>query len=368
MTTNPIKLLLATAATALLVSCGHGDSWTVDGTIEGADNQPLILEASTNGRWYALDTVVLKGSGNFKFTQKAAGYPDIYRLRLADRTLYFPIDSIETVTVRTNAEAFDSDYTLAGTSAAESLMAIDRKLLDAANRLGSAAVSDSLLKRDLANELLVDPSGIVSYYIINKHIGGQPLFNPNNRYDLRMIGAVANAFNERRPADPRTAYLRNLYTSSRDRLSPRHKTASGDTIVANSIGVLDISLYDERGKLHSLSELSEKGHPVILNFTMYSAEVSPAINLELNKAYEKYHSQGLEIFQVSIDEDEYFWQQSARNLPWITVYNSTADGSDNLIRYNVTTLPVSFILGRDGEIKERVDDITQLNSKIARYM
>ena len=43
MTTNPIKLLLATAATALLVSCGHGDSWTVDGTIEGADNQPLIL-------------------------------------------------------------------------------------------------------------------------------------------------------------------------------------------------------------------------------------------------------------------------------------------------------------------------------------
>ena len=47
-------------------------------------------------------------------------------------------------------------------------MAVDRKLIDVANRLGAAAVTDSLLKRDLGTQLLSDPSGIVAYYIINK--------------------------------------------------------------------------------------------------------------------------------------------------------------------------------------------------------
>lgn len=367
MTNNSIKTLLAAAASALLVACGSGNTWTVDGTIEGADNQPLILEASSNGFWYPLDTVILKGSGNFKFTREAAGYPDIYRLRLADRTLYFPIDSIETVTVNARADAFDTDYTLGGTPAAESLMQVDRRLLDVTSRLGSGAISDSLLKRDLGSQLLGDPSGIVAYYIINKKIGGQALFDPANKRDLRIIGAVANAFNEQRPTDPRTAYLTRLYTSSRNRFAPS-SSAPADTIMANAVGVFDISLYDDKGQLHSLADLCSQGKPVVLNFTVYNSEDSPAVNLALNKAYEKYHSQGLEIFQVSIDADEYQWQQSARNLPWITVYNSAADGEQNLLRYNVVSLPTTFIIGHDGDIKERVTDMNSLNAALAKYL
>ena len=368
MISNTIKLLLTAAAAAMLASCTQSNTWTVDGTIDGADNQALVLEASHNGHWYPLDTVVLKGAGNFKFTREAAGYPDIYCLRLADRTLYFPIDSIETVTVNASASAFDTDYTLAGSQAAESLMAVDRKLIDVANRLGAAAVTDSLLKRDLGTQLLSDPSGIVAYYIINKKIAGRSIFDPNNKLDLRIIGAVANAFSEKRPLDPRTAYLANLYTSNRSRLAPPVSSAAVDTIQANAIGVLDISLYDEKGKLHSLADVCSKGNPVVLNFTVYGAEGSPAVNLALNKAYEKYHSQGLEIFQVWVDADEYLWKQSACNLPWITVYNSTADGTTNLLRYNVTSVPATFIIGRDGDIKERVDDISRLSSDLAPYI
>lgn len=365
-----IKIALGAAALALLTACGHKDSWTVDGTIEGADeNQALILEASSNGRWYPLDTVILSRSGNFTFTQKAAGYPDIYRLRLADRSLYFPIDSVETVTVVAKADAFDTGYTISGSAEAERLMAVDRKLLEAASRLGTdGAVTDSLLKRELAGDLLVDPSGIVAYYIINKQLGGVSLFNPADKRDLRVIGAVANAFSERRPNDPRTAYLTSLYTGNYARLVPRTPSAAADTIEAEALGMLDISLYDENGTKQSLSELAAKGHPVILNFTAYGAEASPAINVALNKAYEKYHAQGLEIYQVGVDDDEYQWRQSARNLPWITVYNSLHDGPGVLMRYNVTTLPATFIIGRDGEIKKRVDNLSTIDTAITPYI
>lgn len=365
MNRKSFKIFIAATAAVALAACSSRNSWTVDGRIEGADSKQLILEASSNGRWYPLDTVTLTGGGNFKFSHEAAGYPDIYRLRLDDRSLYFPIDSVETVTVVARADAFDSDYTLSGSPHAEQLMAVEQKLQDAASRLGSSMASDSILKRELAGELLNDPSGIVAYYIINKKIGGRSLFDPANKGDLRIIGAVANAFHERRPDDPRTAYLTQLFTSNHANNRPAVSPAVTDTLMAAAIGVIDIKLYDDKGTLHSLADECSKGHPVILNFTAYTSEASPAVNLALNKIYEQYASRGLQIFQISFDADEYAWKQSARNLPWITVYNSAHDGTAALMKYNVGALPATFVIGADGEIKSRVDDISKLNSAVA---
>ncbi len=354
-------------AALLMTACGHRNEWTVNGTIEGADGETMMIEASDNGRWYALDSVKLDESGKFAYSHAAAGYPDIYRLRLDDKTLYFPIDSIETVNVVSRADAFDSEYTLGGTPAAETLMEVDRRVMAVVNKNGiNAIASDSLLKRDLGGMLLGDPSGIVAYYIINKKIGGVSIYNPGDPKDLRLIGAVANAFTQFRPNDPRTAYLKNLFLSNRVATLP--PTTPRDTMVVDEVKIFDISLYDNLGKKHSLEALAKQGKVVILNFTVYADEASPAFNRELNKIYEKYHSQGLEIFQVSIDEDEYLWRQSAKNIPWITVYNSPADGAKNLMQYNVTGVPTTYIFNRQGEIAERVEDVTRLSDAVARYM
>ena len=216
--------LMATAA--LMTACTGKNEWTVNGQIEGADDQTLLLEASTNGRWYALDSVKLPKSGNFTISHKAAGYPDIYRLRLADKTLYFPIDSIETVTVVSRADAFDKEYTLDGSDAAQRLMSVDRQLMAAlAGNSGQGIQTDSVLKRELAKIMLADPAGIVSYYILNKKLNGKPLYDPTNKTDIRIIGAVANAFDQYRPNDPRTAYLKRLFLSSRQPSATQTVTA-----------------------------------------------------------------------------------------------------------------------------------------------
>ena len=104
------------------------------------------------------------------------------------------------------------------------------------------------------------------------------------------------------------------------------------------------------------------------NFTIYSDKNSPAFNIALNKIYESNKSAGLQIYQVSVDEDEYFWKKSAENLPWITVYNSHNDGAKNLMNYNVTLLPASFIINRSGELVERVDDVAKLETAIKKYL
>ena len=103
------------ATAALMAACTGKNEWTVNGQIEGADGQTLMLEASTNGRWYAIDSVSLPKSGNFTISHKAAGYPDIYR-QLA---------------VGGRADAFDKEYTLDGSDAAQRLMSVDRQLMAA---------------------------------------------------------------------------------------------------------------------------------------------------------------------------------------------------------------------------------------------
>lgn len=356
------RYIIPAAVASTMMACSHTPQWTVDGKIEGAADRTMILEASDNGRWYPIDTIDINSAGQFKASHDAVGYPDIFRLRLDGKNLYFPVDSIETITVVAKADAFDTDYTLAGTTDAEMLMHVDRRVNDVVRRNGVKSIStDSTLKRELSGMLLGNPAGIVSYYIINKKVAGVPLFNPADKSDLRIIGAVANAFNQFRPTDPRSSYLKNLF------LSHRMPTAAADTIHADQIGLIDIDLYDNSGKRHSLQQTADNNRVVLLNFTVYGADFSPALNVALNKLYKQYHQQGLEIYQIAFDGDEYQWRQSAKNLPWITVYNSAADADRYLMQYNVPAIPTAFII-KNGTIVERISDISKIENAVSAHM
>lgn len=357
-----LLIISLAAAGLLLFSCESGKEWKLNGTIGNAPESTLVVQASDNGRWYTLDTVMTDKDGDFSYRHVAAGYPDIYRLNLGDKSIYFPIDSVETISITADADNYDTDYTISGSTAADMMMAVDKRIRETVSAKGNvAAVSDSLLKRELGGMIIGDPAGIVSYYIINKQVNGQRIFNPDNNRDNKVIGAVANAFNEYRPTDPRTRYLRAIYLAHRPSV---RSTEPLDTVHATEIGFFDIDLTDNTGATHTLSDVVNRNKVVVLNFTAYLADWSPAYNLELAKAYEKYHNSGLEIYQIGLDEDEFQWKQSAKNLPWITVYNPTTTGADLLMKYNVQVLPATFIIA-NGELVKRVDDVTVIGNDIA---
>lgn len=359
------KLFLLTATViASLTACNDSNNWTVKGSIDGGSGRTIVLEASDNGRWYSLDSAKIDNSGKFAIESKASGYPDIYRLSIDGQSIYFPIDSIETVTITGNAEAFASDYTMSGSIESDMLMHVEKRIREAVASKGAEAVTDSLLKRELGGMLLGNPAGIVSYYIINRKIGDTPLFDPSDKNDLKIIGAVANAFSSHRPDDPRTAYLKTLFLSNKRAMST---ALVSDTLYINETPLLDINLSDNTGKSHSLKDVASRHKTVILNFTLYNVDASPAFNMELARIYDRYRNSGLEIYQVSVDNDEFRWKQSAKNLPWITVYNSSVDGPTNLLNYNVTDLPATFII-HNGEVAARIEDITTLDKELGKYI
>lgn len=356
---------LAFGAVALLccACAGNSNKWSVNGTISGLnDTDLLILEGHNQGYWYPIDTIDVAADGRFSLAQEAQGYPDIYRLRVGQEAVYFPIDSVETLTIMAEAPSIAANHKLSGTPQAANLARVDSILAEAARtKSASAIVTDPALKRQLGQMLLADPAGIVTYYIVSKSVDGQPLFNPAVKDDRKYIGAVANAFKEKRPADPRTNYLVNLYLSNRT-------SSQTTTMAANEIGAFEIDLYDNTGKRHSLLDLSKQGKVVLLNFTGYSADWSPAFNVELNNLYQKYKDRGFEIYQVSIDADELLWKEAAKNLPWITVMNDVAHGAKTLQQYNVTVVPTTFVIDRNGEIVERVLEVEDLERAVASHL
>ena len=87
----------------------------------------------------------------------------------------------------------------------------------------------------------------------------------------------------------------------------------------------------------------------------------------LNDIYQQYHSKGLTIYQVSVDQDNVAWRQAAQNLPWITVFEPMSIDSQSVGAYNVNGIPTTFII-RNSEIVERVEDASQLKQIVAKYM
>lgn len=357
---------IATAATLLMAGCAD-KKWHAEGTVAGGADKELVLEAPNgNGGWYPVDTVTIGSDEKFSIKGEPAGHPEIYRLTLAGESVYFPIDSLDHVSITADASAFATTYTLSGSESAQKMQQINDAIANVVKQHGEQAVTyDPDLKRMLAETILRDPAGITAYYTLFRRVGNTQLFNPSEKTDLRMIGAVANAFANSRPNDPRTRFLAELYISSRKNNGMFTPT---DTIVAQEIRLPEIALLDKEGKRRSLAKVTAQGKVVVLNFTVYAAEASPAFNLELAKVYDAHKAEGLEIYQVSVDEDEFLWKQAARNLPWITVYNTPKDGAETLLKYNVGNIPAIFVINRKGELVERVPDVTHLDATVCRYL
>ena len=358
------KILLMMAAVIMLTAC-NGNKFSVEGTIEGAnDSTTLILEQSSNGEWFIIDSIAVGKDGKYSVSAPAPEVPSIYQLRLGGQGICFPIDSLDHLTINAKLPNFATDYTVSGSDHAVQIMKLDKEALQFANGKGTDAELKAW-KDKLSRQIVADPSGIVAYYSINKYINGKPLFDPLDDNDLRIIGAVANAFNSFRPDDPRTDYLVNVLLDGQRRR--RSMSAPTDTLYADVASIIDIKLQDYHGKDYSLSKVAAENRVVLLDFTAYTAEFSPQINKLLNDIYQSYHSRGLEIYQVSLDQDNVAWRQSAENLPWITVFDPMSVNSKNVGTYNVTSIPTTFII-KGGDIVERIEDATNLKAAVAKYM
>lgn len=360
-------------AALIMTACGKGEQFRVEGTIEGAKDSMLYLVQNALEGVQRLDSVKLKENGTFTFEVEApTDAPEFYALVAGRHVIHFAVDSTETITVKAKLPTMERDYIIEGNESSLKIRDISRMQQDVQARLVAIERNRDILpgdQRDSLESILTtykeqmkrnyivgNPLLAVAYFAVCQSITDQggtfQLFNPlTNRDDIRCYAAVATAWDGMYPDAPRTKQLCNMAIKGMDNTAtPQQQALEVDAEKVSETGIIDINLPDINSHLHSIKDM--KGKVVMIDFTMYGAKESAERTRLMRSLHEKYHEQGFEIYQISLDDDLHFWKFACENLPWVCVHET--DGTTTNI-YNIKNLPTFFLVNRNNEIVVRSD-------------
>ena len=374
--------LLAVLCVMLLLftACMKNSDFTVEGVVSGADGQMMYLENVGVSTVELMDSVKLTAAGKFSFTKPRPAFPDFYRLRLNNQLINFSVDSTETISFVADAGTFATSYSVEGSENCKAIKNITLAQLDANQAIHrlrkeseSGLLADSVYSRqvleaaeaykDVARKYIYSaPMSAAAYFALFQQIDGLLFFDLYDKNDSKAYGAVATSFDHYYPESPRAKHLYNLALQS-IKVIRSQRPMDLDKVEKKEVSFLDIELPDVHGENTKLSSVAT-GKVVLINFTAYMSEWSPALNMEFGDLYTRYHDKGLEIYQISLDNDVHFWKNAASNLPWTCVRDPQSVYSQTAALYNVKQLPAIFILDRKGNLVKRVDDVKKLEADI----
>ena len=370
----------------LLSSCNsNGKTFQIQGEITSAEDKTLYLEHRALGGIELLDSLKLQKSGKFIFKEKAPQNPEFYQLRIDNQKLIFAIDSIETLTVKADASDLYSSSTVESSLLNDQIREVidmqritEKKITDLINQHTSKTIDDVAFMHEVdsvlsvyktyANKLILgNPSSAAAYYAVFQKINDYLIFDPYDKKDYSMFGAVATSWNRYYPDTQRTKHLYDFTMNAlRTRKQQDKENDLMSTITVTESTLPDISLSDVKGNKLSLS--SFKGKYVLLDFTAYKSEFSLMHNEILSSIYKDFNSKGLEIYQISFDSDIHFWKNAATELPWKTVHDPNSINSTLLRTYNVRELPTAYILNKEGDLIKRVEKFDSLEKEIREFI
>jgi peroxiredoxin len=378
------RLMMALGAIIVLFSACNDNNFTVKGVVSGADGQTMFLENVGVSSVETLDSIKLNAAGKFTFKQSRLQYPDFYRLRLNNQLINFSIDSTEVVSFSADAGTFATSYMAEGSENAKAIKQITLAQLDANQSIGrlrkdydSKLISDTAYReqvleaaeayKEVARKYIYSaPMSTAAYYALFQQVDGLYFFNLYDKDDSKAYGAVATSYDFNYPESARAKHLHNLALQS-IKVIRQQRTLDVENVNVQEINYLDITLPNLNGEVVKLSEVAE-GKTVLVNFTAYQSEWSPALNMDFAGLYEKYSNKGFIIYQVSLDIDKHFWKNVASKLPWICVHDPDAAYSQIAALYNVKQLPALFLINKKGEIVKRIEDLRALDDDIQRIL
>ena len=379
------SIFMGTAVAVFALCACTGKSFNISGTITEAKDSVLYLENMSLSGPVAVDSVKLGESGTFSFSEQAPDAPEFYRLRIAGQIINLAVDSTEQIEVKAQYPTMSAVYDVTGSEECTKIkelallqMDLQRRIdaIVAAPDLGVSAVQDSVLgvteayKDQVKRQyIFAEPMKAYAYYALFQTVRlGQMeslIFNPrSSEQDVKVFAAVATSWDTYHPDAERGQNLHNIAIEGMKnvRILQSRQLANIDPNLVNVSNVIDINLPDSKGQQRRLTEL--KGKVVLLDFHVFASEGSTQRIMQLRDIYNKYHAQGLEIYQVSLDPDEHFWKTQTAALPWICVRDERGPQSEYLVSYNIQNIPTFFLVGRNSDLYKRDAQIKDLDAEI----
>lgn len=375
------KTLLFLLILAGLFSCKQHNKFNVDGKVSDATGEMLYFEHNGLMNTTVLDSVKLGSDGKFSFKSARPAYPDFYRLRLDNKIITFAVDSCEDISFVAKSDNFATEYTLTGSETSLQILKLRKSVMNIQQKINGISSTMSVAEqnakiadiekdievhKEMARKLILqNPRSLAAYFAIYQKVNNTYLFSPYVKTDKPYCAAVATSFNTFMPDYERS---KNLYSLVMDAIkvdrNQKEKEAWKEVLAKAGTGYINIILPDKKNVEQKLSSL--EGKVILIDFSAYETKESVDYTFALRELYNKYHSRGFEIYQISLDQNKLLWQQAVENIPWICVRDEKGPETNYISTYNITSIPTTFLMDRKGNIVGRDFGFDDLRKEIEK--
>jgi len=365
------KLILLFSGAMLLAGCGTKTA-EISGLLENSlPREYIFLQELKSNELLTVDSAILSSDGIFEFKRKVQ-FPSFYLLKINQNNyLTMLIEPGEKIKMTSHFDSLNYPVVVTGSKGTKLLADFNKTLLETTNKMRKLSeihrmnlgrpdfdkVVDSL---DNLGQIYLNEINTYSKKFIDNNITslaslialysqlapGVYVLNPENdiSYYLKVDSSLSKNYPEYEPVVTLHEQVREM-TAYLERNKPSAAASDEKAVAA------EIELPSPEGNTIKLS--STRGSIVLLDF--WAAWCGPCRmeNPNLVKAYNKYHSKGFQIYQVSLDKTKEAWIKGIQDDKlerWIHVSDLKYWNSSVVPLYKIESIPANYLLDKDGRI------------------
>ena len=365
------KIFLILAVVIGISACTNKNEFTITGTLKNTNGESLVLKLMGVNDLITIDSAKIDDKGSFHFSGKIEE-PNFYMIE-KDQQNYITLvlNPGEKVSITGDATNLLKDYDVKGSKDSKLLMEYTGELmksieeLNALNKVYQDSINSPNLQQIL-QELTVkseeitqkmrtytisfvkeNPASLASLMALYQQLAPrQYILNPET--DLKYYQLVDSTLFSLYPdSDP----VKTLHTHVASMIESKKIAEMRTNAVRTGSVPPEIALPSPKGDTIRLS--STKGKVVLLDFWASWCSPCRMENPNLVSNYKKYHDQGFEIFQVSLDKTRENWLKGIKDDhlgSWIHVSDLKYWQSSVVPLYGIQGIPTNFLLDREGKV------------------
>ena len=376
------KIFLFVSAVALFASCSKTENeYTISGTVKGVDGKNVILEKqdeNESGKLIPIDTVKVE---NGKFEIKgSASEPSMHTLRIDSKEglIDFILEKGEIkVAVDTDTIAKTK---VSGTFNNDELtkfkddLKVTQKEVQKTSIAFQQANTQKMMQAQSSKDTVVMNQLIKEYKKIQEPLNNKyTSYAENNPKAFLSVLITQSLFNFPEPDFVKIKKIYNSLTSELKNTKPGKSIKEKlDNLDAVQIGKAapDFTAPNPEGKNVSLKQ--SLGKVTIIDFWASWCAPCRQENPNVVALYNEFHDKGLNIIGVSLDQEDGAQKLNdaitADKLAWTHVSNLKFWQDPIAKKYNVRSIPATFILDASGKIVAKDLRGEELKAKVKELL
>lgn len=363
-------LLWSLAVTTLFLSaCGEEKTaeglvvnFHISGTIRGAGNQPIKIQAQSERGPIDVATTTADANGNYEIKGNIPGM-GIYAVIVGTdnrNQVVIPLEQEDEVVMNGDIKTIAMQPELSGTEWAVPLT----KYMQLFSEFGEKQMKEMTqvktneeqielfkkLRQPLLNfvvsQIKKDPGNAVNIVLVNLLFPSpESGFTDWKPEYLDLLKSVSTAYKKEHADSPITGMLEKQIEVISKQYEIFQQYESG------TMAAPEIRMKNPQGKEMSLSAL--KGKVVLIDFWASWCQPCRAENPNVVRMYNTYKSKGFEVFSVSLDQNATAWQEAIKKdgLVWPNHVSDLMGWQTPLTQtYGFNSIPHTVLLNKQGNI------------------